>query len=101
MTADSLAGKLYYTDSPLSLAQADELVRIIKSNTQKSTAQGFVRDSVEPDWGAVVAQAGGVLSPKQLATLQALQEERRLALQSSALSQKLMQEAAIAAATKG
>jgi RNA polymerase sigma factor (sigma-70 family) len=61
-----LASALFYTDTPLTVSQADQLVEIIAANSRN--AQGKVDLSVM-NTDAILAQAQAVLSAPQLAAL--------------------------------
>jgi hypothetical protein len=82
----SLAGSLYYSESPLTAQQGDALTEIVKTNT-KALNIPMVSDGKSPlfiqtnltDWEAVSAQAQAFLSPSQLATLRSLGEQAKLA----------------------
>jgi hypothetical protein len=74
---DPLAGSLYYTDAPLTLLQAEQLTRIVVSNTTDHVQSGLVYSPRTTNWDAVMAQAASVLTPTQLAALQALRELER------------------------
>ena len=56
------------TATPLSGDQTSQLMQILVANTPP--AQGRVGDTEAIDWDTVVARAGDVLSPTQLASLQ-------------------------------
>jgi RNA polymerase sigma factor (sigma-70 family) len=101
--AGSLAGSLYYTDAPLTAAQASQLVEIIAANTPKaSPATNKVMSPMPPpDWAAVYTLASQILTPAQLATLQATNERNAIGRQMTDLSDKLLQEAAAASSTPG
>jgi RNA polymerase sigma factor (sigma-70 family) len=100
-SVDSLASALYYTETPLTADQADQLTQSIASNTGKSSAPdttGIVR-SGETNWDKVSVQAEAFLNSSQLATLQALAERKLIQRQISELSRKLTN-AAIATPAK-
>ncbi len=65
-----LSGALFYTDTPLTVEQADRLVEIIAANSRN--AQGKV-DLTAMNDEAIFAQAGAVLSEPQLAALRRAQ----------------------------
>jgi hypothetical protein len=93
-TIGSLASNLYYTSTPLTAVQGKQLTQLIAANTAKSTGGGNMRVTPEPNWDAIYAGAGQILSPDQVATLRATNERNRLGRQLSDLSDKLLQEAA-------
>jgi len=82
-TATSLASALFYTETPLAVAQADQLVKIVDANTvrQKSKA--------ETNWDTVLIQAEPVLSPEQLAMLKRQRESAQVAAQLAEIQRKL------------
>ena len=63
--ADQLASELYSTNEPLTPAQADQLVQVLMDNRNTGPA---ARSSAY-DWNAVIAKAGAILSPQQVAVL--------------------------------
>jgi RNA polymerase sigma factor (sigma-70 family) len=65
-----LSGALFYTETPLTVEQADQLVEIIAANSRN--AHGKVDLTVMND-EAILAQAGAVLSEPQLAALRRAQ----------------------------
>jgi hypothetical protein len=65
-----LSGALFYTETPLTVEQADRLVEIIAANSRN--AHGKVDLTVMND-EAILAQAGAVLSEPQLAALRRAQ----------------------------
>ena len=67
-----LAGALFETDTPLTTAQAEQLVNILAANSRN--ADGKI-DLAAMDTAAIQAQAQAVLSPQQLAALRRAQEE--------------------------
>lgn len=89
-TVDTLAGNLYYTDTPLTLTQADQLTSIVAANTSSLKVNGVMVAQKETNWDAVMTQAQAVLAPPQLTTLQLLQEKARLLQQMSTLSAALL-----------
>lgn len=89
-TVDTLAGNLYYTDTPLTLTQADQLTSIVAANTASLKINGVMAAPKETNWDAVMNQAQAVLAPAQLTTLQLLQEKARLQQQMSDLSTALL-----------
>ncbi|ACB74627.1 RNA polymerase sigma factor [Opitutus terrae] len=76
-TISLLAGNLYYTDVPLSAAQAEQLIRIVAANTGQMKVTGIVGKPRELNWETILTQAQGVLAPVQLATLQRLADRSR------------------------
>ena len=70
----NLAGDLYWSDSPLSRAQAERLTAILVDNSPDYAAgQNINLNKV--NWPAALAQAGAVLDDPQLATLVAEREQ--------------------------
>lgn len=95
-SVDSLAGNLYYTETPLTPAQAERLTQIIVTNTPEASGDGFMRTPGQSNWDAIYTQAKDVLTSSQLATFQTVNESTQLAMQESLLSEKLLQESAVA-----
>ncbi|MBI4622724.1 MAG: sigma-70 family RNA polymerase sigma factor [Verrucomicrobia bacterium] len=60
---EQLAGRLFYTDTPLVAAQANQLVEILSNNMR--TAKGQI-DTAALDAAAILAQAQSTLSAPQL-----------------------------------
>ncbi|MBC7368997.1 MAG: sigma-70 family RNA polymerase sigma factor [Undibacterium sp.] len=81
----SLAGNVYYSDTPLTANQGTALTTIITNNTEtKKTAMKDEGANTiytvrkETNWDLVTAQAAGLLSPSQLIALKQLAEQKRL-----------------------
>jgi RNA polymerase sigma factor (sigma-70 family) len=98
--ANNLAASTYYTNAPLTGQQADQLVELIATNTPRPS-QGAMVLMPQPDWDAVYARAGEILTPAQLAALRANNERSALARKIAELSDKLLQEAAVAGSSPG
>lgn len=98
--ATQLDQRLSYTSTPLQPSQVEQLVQILHDTApaagNRATATGFMTSAValgSPAMtfvggspritDAAIAQAQGVLSPAQLAALQALQQEQKAAAQLS------------------
>ncbi len=96
MVAGNLASSLYYTDAPLTAAQGEQLTQLIAANTAAPIGSGVMRSIPEPDWSTIYATAGTFLNAEQLSALQAANERQRLGRQISELSDRLLQEAAVA-----
>ncbi len=82
--AEEIAGRVYFTATPLTAGQAAELVRILDANTPPSDPGRTLADR-EVDWEHVLAQSQGVLAPAQLTALRAIRlkvelEAKRFAL---------------------
>ncbi len=75
--ADEIAGRVYFTATPLSAGQADELVRILESNTPSSDP-GRTLPYQAVNWDHVLTQAEDVLAPAQLTALRALRLKAEL-----------------------
>ena len=90
---DPLAGNLYYTDAPLTLAQADRLTEIIAGNTGGLKQTGLVYSPAETKWDAVLIQAQSVLTAAQFATFRAMRETEALQKQMNDLSAALLRDA--------
>ena len=69
---NSLAGNLFYSD-PLSAPQEDRLVQILANQSPGYQGGGDAATRQIQDWGAVFAQAQGVLSPAQFEAMKTLQ----------------------------
>jgi RNA polymerase sigma factor (sigma-70 family) len=94
----NLAMRLHAT-APITPEQSDRLTGVIARNTPKPTAgRGIIMQSGEPDWPAIYVEAQDILSPSQLAALQAANRSSQISRQQAQLSDKLLQEAAMNAA---
>ncbi len=98
---DSLAGSLYYTEAPLSHAQADRLTALVAANTSTPPAVGLFGGRKTVNWPAVMTQADGLLSPVQKGTLEALNAKTRLDQEVSDVSGRLLKGGAPAAGAPG
>jgi len=87
--ASQLAGNLYYTEQPLTGAQADVLVSLIQANSSAGRVSGMVQEAALVDWEKVHAQASGILTSAQLRVLRIQQERSALDSQVSELQQRL------------
>lgn len=67
------AGELYFTETPLTPDQADQLVRLIADS--RKFARGW--QPQQYDWNAVMTRARGILSAPQLAAIANLQAKDR------------------------
>lgn len=94
---DSLAGSLYYTESPLTSEQANQLTRLILANMPKATPVDGTITPGQPDWESVYARAAGILTPRQIDTLRAITERNQLFREANALERKLLEQPAAAA----
>ncbi len=72
--ATPLASALFYTDTPLTVQQAEQLVEVVANSARNP--QGKV-DLTAMNSEAMLAQAQGILSEPQLAVLRQLEENRR------------------------
>lgn len=81
----SLAGNVYFSDTPLTANQGSALTALIATNT--ATRKTAMKDEgantiytvrKETNWDSVTAQAAGLLSPSQLIALKQLAEQKRL-----------------------
>jgi len=91
---DSLATALYYTETPLTAGQADQLTQLVAANTGKRSVDAVGMTTLgEIDWDKVSTQAQGILSSSQLNLLQAYREKKRTEDQLGALSVRLTNEA--------
>ena len=75
--ADEIAGRVYFTATPLTARQADELVRILESNIPASDS-GRSLPYRAVNWDQVLAQAEPVLAPAQLTALRAIRLKAEL-----------------------
>lgn len=73
--ADKLAANTFFTDTPLTAAQADQLIQTCLANRTKPGA--LRNDPADVDWDQTLRQAGSFLSPSQLRALQAMTAIRR------------------------
>lgn len=69
-----VAGALYFTDTPLTASQSDQLVGIVDA-VQAET--GRSRGSREDYWNSVMNRAQGILGPAQLAALAGFQQREQ------------------------
>ena len=91
---DSLASALYYTETPLTAGQADQLTQLVAANTGKRSVDAVGMTTLgEIDWDKVSTQAQGILSSSQLNLLQAYREKKRTEDKLAALSVRLTNEA--------
>ena len=99
---DSLATALYYTETPLTAGQADQLTQLVAANTGKRSVDAVgITTFGEIDWDKVSAQAQGILSSPQLSLLQVVGEKQRTEDKLGALSVKLTNAAMAASASAG
>jgi len=82
-TATALASALFYTETPLKVEQADQLVKIVDANTTRQKAKA------ETNWETVLTQAETVLAPEQLAMLNRQREVAKVAAQLAEIQRKL------------
>lgn len=76
LMASELAVNSFYSDTPLSASQAEQLIRICVENRDGSAAG----PRIDPDsinWDTVTARAGEFLTPSQIQSLQAMVAKRR------------------------
>jgi hypothetical protein len=81
----TLAGNIYYTDSPLKGAQGELLAEVIALNTEQKKktlvtdreGQIIYKTYTETDWEKVRQTAQTILSPTQLQMLQSLIEQQQ------------------------
>jgi hypothetical protein len=92
-TVGALAGNLYYTDLPLSAAQADQLTKIVAANTGEMAAKGLRAAPRQVNWTTVLSQAEGVLAPAQLTVLRSLGDKARYQQEIDVLAQAAPREA--------
>jgi RNA polymerase sigma factor (sigma-70 family) len=90
-SADSLASALYYTASPLTAEQADQLTQVVVANTRviPPTNTASILNRSETDWEKVSAEAKTNLSSIQFDALQAVIERERMRRQMADLQDKL------------
>jgi RNA polymerase sigma factor (sigma-70 family) len=77
MVADEVAGRVYLTATPLTAAQADELVSILESSTPVSDHSRTVPHPAL-NWDQVLMHAQGVLTPAQLNALKGIRLKAQL-----------------------
>lgn len=82
-TTTSLASALFYTETPLKVEQADQLVKIVDANTTRQKAKA------ETNWETVLTQAETILTPEQLAMLKRQRESAKVAAQLAEIQRKL------------
>ena len=93
-SVDAFASALYYTETPLTAGQAEQLAQLVATNTGKTEPDASgISYRGDIDWAKISVQAKDVLNSSQLDVLQALAERDRLRQQVSALSRKLTNEA--------
>jgi len=88
-SVDTVAAGLYYTEAPLTLAQADRLVEIVDAQTEKRPPTGLVGSPGRTNWESVIAQSQDFLSDPQLAVLRALAEKSEAQQEYSDLASRL------------
>jgi RNA polymerase sigma factor (sigma-70 family) len=78
---NSLAANLYYSPTPLSAQEADQLTRIIAAQIPPSPRDSFGLPKVDAatlNWDNILSQAQGALLPGQVAALQSLRARAEL-----------------------
>ncbi|MCX6953430.1 MAG: hypothetical protein NTV51_14870 [Verrucomicrobia bacterium] len=73
--ADKLAVHTFYTDTPLTAAQSDQLVQIFRE-CRPNTGAVVRIDPDSVDWPAALQRAESLLSPAQMTALRALTDFR-------------------------
>ena len=73
--AAKVAGALWFTDTPLTPEQADQLVQIMVDHPAKGMPTGIFPGH---DWDAIIAEAEPFLSAAQVAVLRGMQAEEQL-----------------------
>ncbi len=94
---EALAGLLQYSATPVTVAQTEQLTRIIATNTPRVQSNGLVGVSRPTDWDTVFSQAEGVLGAAQLESLRAVAEKTRATQELHDRAQSLLRAAAAAA----
>jgi hypothetical protein len=79
--ADTLASRLYYTETPLSVQTGEELTRLTVENGRRNRGQ--------VNWPELIADAGKILSPAQLAVLENHREQLELGARVYAFTKQL------------
>jgi len=87
---ERVASGVYYTESPLSLAQGEALAEIIVANTKAGPTRGVVELPGQVSWEAVYADAAKVLSPTQLHAMKIQKEKADMDQQFLSLRMKLL-----------
>ncbi len=81
----AVASDVYFSESPLTSTQAEQLVRII---AKESPAGSGGSNPDGANWERIVEQAGGILSPVQLAALKAESDQIHLRRQLDLLAKQ-------------
>ena len=79
---NNLASLLYYTDSPLSPSQAEQLLQVFSTSGNGVTVTKYPSDI---NWDSTLQKASNVLSPEQMEALQQLKAEEQATNQLNAL----------------
>src|SRR5688500_12911856 len=96
-SVEPLAGHLYYTDSPLTAAQGEQLTQTIAANTGNWRSTGLTTTQPETDWGKVLTEAENFLAPAQLETLRAIRRKADAQKQLNAFASAFSKSAATGA----
>lgn len=75
--AGEIAGRVYFTSTPLTAGQADALVHLLVANTPPSDPGRTLADRAV-NWDQVFAEAQGILAPAQLTALRAIRLKAEL-----------------------
>ena len=94
---ETLAGLLQYSETPLTLAQTEQLTGIVAANTPRVQSHGLVAVPRLTDWETVLTQAQGVLAPAQVESLRTVAEKTRATQELSDRAQALLRAAAASA----
>jgi hypothetical protein len=89
-----LAANLYATATPLTAEQGEALIQVVTAQTPKpANPSAIFQNPAPPNWDQVYLDAAAFLSPPQLAILRAANDQMRLGMQMSELSDRLIREA--------
>jgi len=90
-TLETLAGNLYFSDSPLTATQGDAMASIIERHSVVGSG-----GKLTTDWPAIYAEVGnGILSAAQLDILKTVNDRNELFNQKNALEQKIREGGAV------
>lgn len=72
--ADQVAERVFFSDTPLSREQADELVRLVAKSNPTAQSRGLV-DPAKLDWDKLLADAATKLTPVQMTALRGVRRK--------------------------
>ncbi len=94
-SVDQLASNLYFTDTPLTFAQADELTKIVSAQSIQPQSTGMVGAMPVINWDAVITESGKILLPDQTHVLRMLGEQSIAQRKMTELHNRLLSSAAV------